>query len=119
MKNKNLAPRKQRAVYLKRRILRRRADKDNAPPLDKGQECILLRFVKTVYLIHKDDGARSVGAIFFGFLHYGANLLYAARNRRKIYERRLRVFGDKLRQSRLAYARRPPKNHGSYGIVFD
>jgi hypothetical protein len=55
LKSKNLRPRHERAVHIKERIVGGRSDETKSPCLDVGQENVLLRLVKMMNLINKQD----------------------------------------------------------------
>src|SRR2546423_11624967 len=55
LKSKNLRTGHQRAIYIKERIVGRRADEEESPRLDIGQENVLLRLVEMLDLINEQD----------------------------------------------------------------
>src|ERR1700720_4007093 len=52
---KNLRPRNQRAVDIKKRIVSGRADQPKIPSLDVRKEDVLLRLVEVMNLVDKED----------------------------------------------------------------
>ena len=111
LQDKNTAAREQSVVDLKGGIFCRRSDEDNASLLHKRQKRILLRLVKAMNLIDKDNDALSVHTTAIRLLHHRADLLDPARHSRERDELRLRTRGDDLRQRCLADAGRSPENH--------
>ena len=119
LQDKDTAAREQSVVDLKGGIFRRRSDEDNASLLHKRQKRILLRLVKAMNLIDKDDDALSVHTTAIRFLHHRTDLLDPARHSRERDELRLRTRGDDLRQSRLADAGRSPENHRGDSVTLN
>ena len=111
LEHEDAAARQKGAVDLERRILRRRADQDDAPLLHERQKSVLLCLVEAMNLIDEEDRPLAVGRVLLGLLHDRADLPDAARHGGKVDEPRLRLSCDDACQGRLADARRPPEDH--------
>ncbi|MEI2776444.1 MAG: hypothetical protein V9G19_10830 [Tetrasphaera sp.] len=96
----------ERLVDLEVGVLGGGADKDDRAVLHPGQQRVLLRLVKAMYLVDKEDGALAVEAGAFLRLGHGlANLLDAGEHRVERDEVGAGGVGDDPRQCRLARAR--------------
>ncbi len=76
------------------------------------QECILLRFVKAMDFIHKQDGAASGRLVLTGTRHRFANVFDPAKHGRDCDEVGIKAVGEQSRQCGFTHARRPPEQHG-------
>ena len=119
VQHEHLAARQQRTVDLERRVLGRRADQDDAPFLDKGQEGVLLGLVEAVDLIHEHDRALAEAAVVLRLLHDLPDLLDAAGDGGKVDERGLGAVGDDAGERGLAHAGRAPEDHGADAVALD
>ena len=84
-----------------------------------GQKSILLRFVKTVNLIYKKDGAPTQAPFFSRPCNNFSRLFDARGNRAKRYKATLRRPGNNSSQRCLARTRWSPENHGRQAVAFD
>ena len=119
LQNKHFASAQQRRIYLKRGVFRRCANQDDAPFFHKWQKRILLRLVKTVDFVNKQNGLFPQHSAVIRLRHHLFNLLDAAGHRAKVYKTSLRPFRDDARQCRFAYTGRAPKDHRTDLILLD
>ena len=119
LQHEHLAPGQQRAVDLKGRILRRRADQHDAPLLHEGQKRVLLGLVEAVNFIHEHDGPHAVHAVFLRLGHHLPDFLDAAGDGGKVDKGGPGLLGDDLRQGGFPHPRRPPEDHGGNGVRGD
>src|SRR5208283_1093432 len=104
--------RKQRRNYFERRVLRRRADKNNDAVFDRMQQRILLGFVETMDLVDKQD--RSLPKLLLellSFCNHVADFFDSRSNGVQRKKFRVRMVRNNARQGRLPYSRRAPKNN--------
>ena len=117
---KNPRPRKQSAVHLKVRILRRRPDQDQRTVFDKRQKVILLRLVEAMNLIDEKDCPPPVGAeVFLRSTDHIFQILLSRIGRIDLQKRSLRRIGNHMCQRRLARARRTVENDRTQTIRLD
>ena len=112
-----LAAGQQRPVHLKGRILRGGADENDTALFHKGQEGILLRLVKAMNLVDKNDGSLAESPALLRLLHHLADFLNSAGHRTEGDEPGLGGVGDYFCQGSLSHPRRPPENHGGHLVV--
>ena len=111
LEHEDAAARQKSAVDLERRVLRRRADEDDASLFHERQKSILLRLVEAMNLVDEEDRALAVRRVLLRLLHDRANLLDAARHGGKVDETSLRLPRNDACERRLADARRSPEDH--------
>ena len=107
LEREDLAAAQERRVDGEERVLRRRADQDDAAFLDVGQQHVLLRAVEAVQFIDEQDGAPAgVGQLGAGFFEQLAHFLDADGDGVELAKDALRVLGDDVGQRGLAAAGR-------------
>ena len=119
LQNEHLAARQKCGVHLKRGVLCRRADEHDAALFHKRQKRVLLRLIKAVDFVDKQQRALTHAMVLLRLAHHAANFLDAARHGAEIDEIRLRPRRNDLRQRRFTHARRPPKDHGRHAVFFN
>ena len=119
VQHKHAAARQQGAVNLEGRVFGRRADEDDAPLLDVGQESILLRLIEAVDFVHEHNRADAEMPVAFRLLHHLPDFLDAAGDGGEVDEVALGLMGDNLRERGFPHARRPPENHGGHQIALN
>ncbi len=117
---KNLRARDERAVYIKERIVGRRADEPQISALDVGQQDVLLRFVEMMDLIDEHDRlfSRRPNAIGGGRNHT-SHFRDIAFHSAKADKLSLRHFRDDARERRFSGPRRSGENHRRQTIGFN
>ena len=119
LQHEHLAAREKRAVHLERRVLRGRADEDDAALLDEREERVLLRLVEAVDLVDEDDRLPSEDAPLFRLPHHVLDVLDPARHGRERHEAGVGRQGDDVRERGLSHAGRPPEDHRRDLVVRD
>ena len=119
LQDEHLAAREQRPVDLEGRILRRRADEDDAAALDEREKRVLLRLVEAVDFVDEDNRLASEGTVFVRLVHHFLDFLDAARHRGECDEPGVRRPGDHVRERRLTNTRRAPEDHRGDDIALD
>ena len=119
LQDKDTTARQERTVDLKRRVLRRCPDQDDAALLDEREKRILLCLVEAVDLIDKDDDALPVHTTAIRLLHHRPYILDAASHRREVDKLCLRTRCDDLGECRLTDTGRSPEDHGGAMVAFD
>jgi hypothetical protein len=104
-------PRQQGGIEFKGRVFRRRANESEQAGFDKRQKAVLLRFIKAMDFIDKQNRPPALRPPHFRLRHCLAHLLDAGKHRRQRNELALELCRHHPRQRRLADARRPPQNH--------
>ena len=106
-------------IDLKRGILRRRADQNNASFLYKRQKGILLRLIKPMDLVHEQNGPKPHPPAVLRLHHDLSDLFDPTGHRAEINEISLRPTGYNACQRRFPNPRRSPEYHRRYLIPFD
>ncbi len=107
----NLGARDQRAVDVKERIVRRRADQPDDAALDIRQQDVLLGFVEPVDFVDEENRPDAAGLEAIGRAgDHAAHVRHAALDPAESLEPGLRGLGDNLGQRRLARAGRPEED---------
>ncbi len=107
LEREDLAAAQERRVDREERILRRRADQDDAPFLHIRQQHVLLRAVEAVQLVHEQDRAPATRLQFRPRLRQQiADLLDADGDRVDLAKDATGVIRDHVRQGGLAGSRR-------------
>ena len=89
--------------------MRGRADEDDLPLLDVGQEGVLLRFVEPMNFIHEQNRGLVMDApSLHGFLDDPSQLGHAADHCGKRHECRFRLLSDDMGQGRFSRTGRTP-----------
>ncbi|MNP28746.1 hypothetical protein D3C76_1217310 [compost metagenome] len=110
----------QRPVHIVKRILCRRADKDNGALLDGGQQRILPGAVETVHLIQKQNRLRAVQRLVaLGSVDHLPHILYRGFNRIQPNKFALRMIRNNMGQRRFAAARRAIQQNGRDLVSLD
>ncbi len=107
-------------VYLIVRIFRSCANEDYGSILHMRQKCVLLTFIKTVYLVNKQYSLFAVHSqirprVFYCFL----NVLHAGRRGVQLMECAFRCIRDDFRQRRLPCSRRAIKNNRTEAVALN
>ena len=113
----DLAAAQQRRVDREERVLRGRADQDDAALLDVGEEDVLLAAVEVVQFIDKEEGlAPLVFEELARFLQDFSDVLDPRRHGVEGAELCPGLVGDDVRQRGLAGARRPVEDRGRQSV---
>ena len=119
LQHKNAAARQKGAVNLKRGIFRCRAYQNNAAFFYKWQKSVLLRFIKAVDFVYKQQRAAPHAPAYIGSGHNLFNLFDSACDRAKIDKFGFGMVGNHPGERGFANARWSPENHRANLIVFN
>ena len=107
----NIYPRsgEQRCIHLKRWILCSGTNEGHRASLYVGQKGVLLGFVKTVYLVNKQNRSPILCQVLFGKGYRSTNLFDPTEHRRQADPLAARFGGKQLGEGSFSSTRRPPK----------
>ena len=115
VQHKHLASGQQRRVQLKRRILGGGADQNNRAVFHIGQKTVLLRLVKTMDFVDKQQRALPLcRPAILRILKNPLQIGHAGKNRRNLFKIKICVFGNQTRNRGFSATRRPPENKRRY-----
>ena len=105
-------PGQQRTVQFKRRVFRGGTNKNHGAILDIGQECILLRLVEAVNLIHEQHRLATEALLLLCLINRGPDFLHSAEDGGNTQELSVNVIGKDHCQRGFTHAGRSPQDHG-------
>ena len=108
----NLRARQQGRIHLKRRVLGGGANQRHQARLGVGQERVLLRLVKAVDFVHKQNRVLALRQMGLRLFHGRAYVFDPREHRRQGDELAVKTLRSQARQRGFTHARRAPQNHG-------